>query len=518
MFRNLTLRASITLALAACAMLVLGVSVVGGIGVKLSNDALGKMYSQDARALQSVKSSSEHLLQARLALDSYYALYGLGDAEPALLDGARRDAHEADVQLASYLSTAADNEREAELRKRLEDARRKYMQGGLKPAFDALDANDFIAFKTLQGKDTEHLANDYDAWVRAIESLLTDRQEARYTSAQSRFRGTLFVLAMATLAGLAIAAVTRSLLSRAIVKPVAYAIGCFERISDGDLTGQIHTGSENEFAALLQALSNMQDALAQTVRTVRASTESINLGANEIAAGNSDLSGRTELQAASLETTASSMEQLTATVKQNAENAQQAAALADMASRTAVHGGQVVDQVVLTMQGIAEQSAKIAEITNVIDGIAFQTNILALNAAVEAARAGEQGRGFAVVAGEVRNLAQRSASAAREIKALIEASVAKIDEGSVLAQNAGSTTADVVSAVNRVTAIVREMSTAADEQSKGIEQVNQAVAQMDQGTQQNAALVEQAAAAAQSLSAQARSLSSAVDVFRLSEH
>jgi methyl-accepting chemotaxis protein len=248
---------------------------------------------------------------------------------------------------------------------------------------------------------------------------------------------------------------------------------------------------------------------------VRSSTESINVGAQEIASGNGDLSHRTEQQAASLERTASSMEQLTSTVKQNADNARHANALALSASDTAMLGGQVVGNVVETMQGISMHSRKIAEIIGVIDGIAFQTNILALNAAVEAARAGAHGRGFAVVTSEVRNLAQRSASAAREIKQLINDSVGQIAQGSALAERAGSTMNDVVSSVQKVTAIIAEISLAAGEQSKGIEQVSLAVTEMDQTTQQNSALVEQAAAASQSLEEQAARLMDAVSVFKV---
>jgi methyl-accepting chemotaxis protein len=304
-------------------------------------------------------------------------------------------------------------------------------------------------------------------------------------------------------------------LLNAIVKPVAQAIRQFQRIAAGDLTNPVDTGRDNEMGALLRALEQMQQSLVETVTTVRASTESINVGATEIASGNNDLSIRTEQQAASLETTASSMEQITATAKASFESARQASEMATQASEMAVKGGAVVSNVVTTMQGIAAHSKKISEITSVIDGIAFQTNILALNAAVEAARAGEQGRGFAVVAGEVRSLAQRSASAAQEIKMLIQDSSAHIDAGSTLVESAGTTIGNVVSAVERVCQIVTEISAAAGEQSKGIEQVNLAVATMDQSTQQNAALVEEAAAAAQSLQSQARTLSEAVEVFRL---
>ncbi len=287
-------------------------------------------------------------------------------------------------------------------------------------------------------------------------------------------------------------------------------------VADGDLTQQIHVNSTNETGQLLQALKDMNDSLANTVSTVRRGTETITVASGEIASGNADLSSRTESQAGSLEETASSMEELTSTVRQNADNARQANQLVVSASEVAVKGGSVVSQVVTTMGSIKESSRKIVDIIGVIDSIAFQTNILALNAAVEAARAGEQGRGFAVVASEVRNLAQRSASAAKEIKSLIDDSVHKVDAGSKLVDQAGSTMEEIVTSVKHVADIMSEITSASQEQSDGIEQVNQAISQMDEMTQQNAALVEQAAAAAQSMQDQAVELSRAVSIFRLS--
>jgi methyl-accepting chemotaxis protein len=265
----------------------------------------------------------------------------------------------------------------------------------------------------------------------------------------------------------------------------------------------------------MQALGKMNDSLAKIVGDVRVGTEAITTASSEIAAGNLDLSSRTEQQASSLEETASSMEELTSTVRQNADNARQANQLAVTASEVAVKGGTVVGQVVDTMSSINESSRKIVDIISVIDGIAFQTNILALNAAVEAARAGEQGRGFAVVASEVRNLAQRSAAAAKEIKALIDDSVGKVDAGSKLVGEAGSTMNELVDSVKRVTDIMSEIMAASEEQSSGIEQVNQAIAQMDQVTQQNASLVEEAAAAAESMQDQSRKLTEVVGAFKL---
>ncbi len=305
--------------------------------------------------------------------------------------------------------------------------------------------------------------------------------------------------------------------SKSITAPLAQAVSVAETVARGDLGQPIHAVTRDETGRLLRALHDMQDKLAGAVRTIRAGSETISSAAGQIAAGNTDLSSRTEEQAASLEETAASMEELASTVKQNADNARQANQLAASASEVAQRGGAVVSAVVSTMEDISASSRKISEIVSVIDGIAFQTNILALNAAVEAARAGEQGKGFAVVAGEVRSLAQRSAQAAREVKTLIEASVSKVAEGAGQAENAGTTMQEVVASVKRVTDIMGEIAAASQEQASGIEQVNRAVSQMDEVTQQNAALVEEAAAAAGSMQDQAHALVRAVGVFRLSE-
>jgi methyl-accepting chemotaxis protein-1 (serine sensor receptor) len=303
---------------------------------------------------------------------------------------------------------------------------------------------------------------------------------------------------------------------KTLIAPLNRLIDSIRHIAGGDLVKRIDVESHNEMGELAHSLRHMQGELARTVGEVRQGADAIYSGASEIAMGNNDLSSRTEEQAASLEETAASMEELTATVKQNAENARQASHLALSASETAQKGGKVVDNVVQTMRDITASSQKIADIISVIDGIAFQTNILALNAAVEAARAGEQGRGFAVVAGEVRNLAQRSAQAAREIKSLIEDSVNRVDLGSTLVESAGETMGEIVNAVTRVTDIMGEIASA-DEQSRGIDQVGLAVAEMDRVTQQNASLVEESAAAAAALEEQASRLTQAVAVFRIQQ-
>jgi methyl-accepting chemotaxis protein-1 (serine sensor receptor) len=303
----------------------------------------------------------------------------------------------------------------------------------------------------------------------------------------------------------------------ALISPLNRLTDSIRHIASGDLVKRIEVDGSNEMGQLADTLRHMQAELMRTVGDVRNGANAIYSGASEISMGNNDLSSRTEQQAASLEETAASMEELTATVKQNAENARQASHLALSASETAQKGGKVVDNVVQTMRDIAGSSQKIADIISVIDGIAFQTNILALNAAVEAARAGEQGRGFAVVAGEVRNLAQRSAQAAREIKSLIEDSVGRVELGSTLVESAGETMGEIVSAVTRVTDIMGEIASASDEQSRGIDQVGLAVAEMDRVTQQNASLVQESAAAAAALEEQASRLTQAVAVFRIQQ-
>ena len=338
-------------------------------------------------------------------------------------------------------------------------------------------------------------------------SSVADGRSATAVARQRMF----WVALLAALAALAVALYVNG----SITRPIGQAVQLAETIAAGDLTGKVQATSRDEMGKLLGALAGMNANLAEIVGKVREGTDMIATASSQIAAGNLDLSARTEEQASSLEQTAASMEELASTVKQNADNARQANALALAATETAGRGGAVVSQVIETMGAIDASSRKISEIIGVIDGIAFQTNILALNAAVEAARAGEQGRGFAVVASEVRNLAQRSAAAAKEIKTLIGDSVGHVATGSRLVTQAGATMSDVVDSVKRVTDVMTEIVAASHEQSQGIDQINEAVAQMDQVTQQNAALVEEAAAAAAAMQQQAASLTELVSVFSI---
>jgi methyl-accepting chemotaxis protein len=376
-----------------------------------------------------------------------------------------------------------------------------------------------VADARLQTRDA--LGGEFDDVGKAIDDLSAFNEKAvleTHAQAVATLSSSMLVLLVAT--GIAAAALflMASLVTRAIVKqiggePSDVAI-IANAIANADLTTRVHVNA-GDTVSVLASMARMQHALAQTVGSVRGTSESVATASAQIAQGNQELSQRTEQQAAALEETASSMEQLSATVKQNADNARQANQLSLDASAVATQGGEVVGKVVSTMKDINTSSRKIADIIGVIDGIAFQTNILALNAAVEAARAGEQGRGFAVVATEVRSLAKRSADAAKEIKGLISDSVERVEQGSTLVDQAGATMSEIVISINRVNGIMSEISTASSEQSAGVAQVGDAVNQMDRSTQQNAALVEESAAAAERLRTQAAELVQAVAVFKL---
>jgi methyl-accepting chemotaxis protein len=402
------------------------------------------------------------------------------------------------------------------LLKQISDARdfynvQKAAVAKAKEANDADAANQILTAKFIPASTKYQglLRELVDMQRKAIDDNAAAIENAAATSVRLQMALTALLILLVIVCGVT--------LKSSIVGPLVSAIGIARRVAKGDLTADVKVTSTDEVGQLLEALRDMNNALRALVTDVIQGAGSIAAASNEIASGNMELSSRTEEQASSLEETASSMEELTSTVKQTSDNARQANQLAASASDVAAKGGMVVGQVIDTMASINTSSKKIVDIISVIDGIAFQTNILALNAAVEAARAGEEGRGFAVVAGEVRSLAQRSAAAAKEIKALIDDSVGKVEQGSTLVANAGSTMEEIVLSITRVTDIMAEITSATSEQTLGIEQINEAIAQMDQATQQNASLVEEAAAASETMQRQASDLAEAVRVFKLDD-
>ncbi|WP_247394711.1 methyl-accepting chemotaxis protein [Ralstonia pseudosolanacearum] len=394
------------------------------------------------------------------------------------------------------------------------DARSAY-GASVRKFFALVDADNVQEARALYQGDMSRLQDRYYVLV----DKMVDHQagEMEHDVSEAAAQGANAKIQMIVLAVLAtlLAIATGAFITRTITRPINHAMHLAEAVAQGNLTHRLEVDTQDEIGRLLAALKHMIENLHGIVSQVRGGTDTITRASSEVASGNIDLSSRTEQQASSLEETAAAMEQLTSTVKQNADNAQEASRLASNASMVATKGGDAVDEAIQTMSTINTSSRKIVDIIGVIDGIAFQTNILALNAAVEAARAGEQGRGFAVVAGEVRSLAQRSAAAAKEIKALIEDSVGHVSTGTAKVEEAGQIIRDVVAGIQNVTNIVSEISASSREQSDGIEQINEAITQMDKATQENASLVEESATAAQALQDQANQLADMVSTFKL---
>jgi methyl-accepting chemotaxis protein-1 (serine sensor receptor) len=502
MFSRMTIRLRLALMMVGIGVLAIVVGVTGLIGMRHANARVQQTYSVQLAGAVALADSDANLLRYRLVLDRAAMATGASDIKDTV-ERAKMFRDKSDAAWKQYRALPAEPQ-ERQLAEAAEALRNTFLHDGAEVLLRAVQANDQAGAAKIMQDIMPVLYRPLGDKITALDHMQMDIAHAGYEAGE-REQASLSTLTTALLVvGIVVGGLLTWALRRSITLPLARAVEQAEHITRGDLTHTIHVVRADETGRLLLALQRMQESLQKMVGQVRTGSDSIASATEQIAAGNTDLSQRTEQQASSLEQTASSMEQLTSIVKQNADNARQASTLAVNASDIAVKGGEVVGRVVETMAGI----------NDVIEGIAFQTNILALNAAVEAARAGEQGRGFAVVAGEVRSLAQRSATAAKEIKELIGDSVGRVQNGSVLVEEAGTVIDEVVVAVRRVTDIMGEISAASEEQSAGIAQVNQAVNQMDAVTQQNAALVEQAAAAAMSLQEQADGLRGAVAAFR----
>nr|WKF61955.1 Methyl-accepting chemotaxis protein III [Paraburkholderia busanensis] len=507
-----TIRFKILLAMGGCLVLMAAISIFSVSAISQLKSNVSDSYTGVTVPILDLTKFQAAQLRIRLKLRRIQVFRDAATTQQAV-DGIRADVETMTAAWSDYYPariSAADERAVADR-----------INGGLPQLKDLTDqAVGLLSAGNYDGavKPVNDQAALSDTLLASVgEDIKINNTQAQQfnTDSESTAKSALMIAIALVVAGVAVVAGTSLYLLRAIGGPLNRAIGVANEIAAGNLDNRIVLDVKGEFGQLLQALGTMDRQITQTVRGIQASTESVTVASREIAAGNLDLSARTEEQAASLEETAASMTELTETVRQNADNARQASGLATSATGLADTGDDAVRAMVGTIEQISGSSSKISEITGVIEGIAFQTNILALNAAVEAARAGEQGRGFAVVASEVRSLAQRSASAAKEIKELITSSVAIIDGGSRQAAGVGETMGQVKQAIKRVSDIVNEIAAASEEQSRGIEQVNQAVSQMDEVTQQNAALVEQAAAAAQSLEEQAGNLKQATSVFRL---
>ena len=512
MLKNLTIKARLIFVICLLCLISLAVGLIGLRNLGMTNDALKTGYNDRVVALGELGEVLSLIQQNQNTLAT--AASGQPEQLAAAIGEVEQRIQAITGKWNEYMATFLTPE-EKVLAQKFADSRKTFVAEGLKPVLAAFRARDMPAAVALvQGALAKNYVPVHDN-MKALVKLQLDVAKSEYDAAIARFESAEMVAIGLIVFGLVAGLAMGMWLIRGIARSLAEALRVANSVAAGDLTARITIDSNDEIGQLLKALQKMNDGLVEIVAEVRGGTDTIATASSQIAAGNLDLSSRTEQQASSLEETASSMEELTSTVKQNADNARQANALAATASDVASRGGAVIGNVVNTMEEINSSARQIVDIIGVIDGIAFQTNILALNAAVEAARAGEQGRGFAVVASEVRNLAQRSAAAAKEIKSLIGNSVERVDQGSKLVNEAGATMQEIVESVRRVTDIMGEITAASFEQTAGIDQINVAITQMDQVTQQNAALVEEASAASEAMQEQAEKLALVVSVFKL---
>ena len=513
MSSNITIKLRLIVTMTVLGLLIAILGVTSILGLKSANNTLNEVYSNQLASTQAIGESQILLGRARFTIDRAVVHPEAADAKDIVARG-EQFIDSSNKSWKVYLALPQSPE-EKILSDDLDKKRSDYINNGLLALGKALREGKTEQADALMMTGMTPLYRTMDGAAEKLTQFQITAAASMYAASQAKYDTQVGVAIAGLVIGLLLIVVSSILLLRAIFRPLDQALRHFDAIADGNLANEIVIERHDEMGALLGGLKQMQDRLSATVRGVRDGSGAIATASNEIASGNLDLSSRTEQQASSLEETASSLEELTSTVKQNSDNARQANQLAVSASDVAVKGGALVAQVVATMGTISDSSKQIADIIGVIDGIAFQTNILALNAAVEAARAGEQGRGFAVVATEVRNLAHRSASAAKDIKMLIEASVQNVGAGSALVSQTGTTMDEIVASIRRVTDIMGEISAAGREQELGIGQINQAVAEMDTVTQQNAALVEEAAAASEAMQEQAAALAEMVSIFKL---
>jgi methyl-accepting chemotaxis protein len=511
-FARLKIGQRLYLGFAAVLVLLIGITALAWNGLNTSHNATERIVMMKERAAN----TEEWLLSTQLNINRVLAVAKSGN-NPAVDSYfkpmiANTTARINEVQ--KLLEAEITSESGKALLVEIADKRSAYIATRT-TYFDTVKAGDVAGADQILNTGLMPAADVYSGKQKELLDFQNGLVKEAVEASDATIKSQIALLMGLAAAAIALAMVMAWRITRSVTQPLAEAVAVSRDVATGNLTRQIKTSRFDELGDLLRALAEMQSSLVHTVTQVRSTTDSINIASAEIASGNQDLSARTEQAASNLEETAASMEQLTSTVRQSADSARQASQLAVSASEIAVRGGNVVGQVVTTMNEINASSKKISDIIGVIDGIAFQTNILALNAAVEAARAGEQGRGFAVVAAEVRSLAQRSAEAAKEIKGLIGSSVDRVEAGSRLVAEAGQTMSEIVGSAQRVSDIIGEIMAATSEQSDGIGQVNVAVNQLDQMTQQNAALVEESAAAAESLKEQAARLAQVVQIFRI---
>jgi len=515
MFQNMTIRARLLSLLVFTSALLMFVGGIGLFGMSRAIQGLEEMYHNNTVPIEQLSTIDSHLLE-NVGLLAAAALNPTNEEIHKALNKIDKNFADSSKLWSEFMATSMGSE-EKKLANEFEVKRGNLQKQGQLPMMEMLRAG---RIKEATAHFVNVMERLYDESEHAADALIKhqiDAAKEEFHKAESLYNNVRTFAIAAIVIGIALAMFVGIMLTRAIASSLATGVTIANRIAEGNLDNKIEITRNDEVGQLLGALKAMSENLQKIVKDVRESAQATASASEQISAGNTNLSQRTEEQASSLEETASSMEEMTSTVKQNADNAARANQMAEATRAQAEKGGQVVGQAVAAMGEINEASRRIADIITTIDGIAFQTNLLALNAAVEAARAGEQGRGFAVVATEVRNLAQRSANAAKEIKSLIEDSVQKVGAGSKLVEQSGSTLSEIVTSVKKVSDVVADIAAASHEQSSGIDQVNQAVVQMDEMTQQNAALVEEAAAAARSLEEQAQLLTQLMGFFKVGD-